>query len=119
MASATPDTTTNHRPGSGEPRASLDLGSVLARGAVAGLAGGLVFALANMWYADAHGKPPVAPFLAISTIFHGTKMPVMSQPDVIAGLVLHVALSLLFGIVFALAVTMLRLLERPPLRALP
>ncbi len=91
----------------------MDLGGVLARGAVAGLAGGMLFALANMWFADAHGEPPVAPFLAISTIFHGTKMPVMSQPDVIAGLVMHLALSLLFGIVFAVGVVLLRLPQRP------
>lgn len=112
MASAVPDTTTHHRPGSADGT-SLDLGAVLARGAVAGLAGGLLFALANMWYADAHGKPSVAPFLDISTIFHGTDKPVISQPDVIAGLVVHLGLSLLFGIVFALAVTMLRLTTRP------
>ncbi len=85
----------------------------MTRGAVAGLAGGLLFALANMWYADAHGKPLVAPFLAISTIFHGTDMPVMSQPDVIAGLVTHLGLSLLFGMVFAVGVTLLRLATRP------
>jgi hypothetical protein len=112
MTSAAPDTTTHHRPGS-DSGTSLDLGAVLTRGAVAGLAGGLLFALANMWYADAHGKPLVAPFLAISTIFHGTDMPVMSQPDVIAGLVTHLGLSLLFGMVFAVGVTLLRLATRP------
>ncbi len=115
MVSATPDTTSGHRPGSGAGGASMDLGAVLTRGAVAGLAGGVLFALANMWYADAHGKPPVAPFLAISTIFHGTKMPIMSAPDVIAGLVLHLRLSLLFGIVFAIGVVLLRLPQRPAL----
>ena len=96
-------------------RMPADIGAVLTRGAAAGLAGGLLFALANMWFATAHGKPSVAPFLSISTIFHASAMPVMSQPDVIAGLVLHLGLSLLFGIVFALMVTMLSLTARPPL----
>ncbi|MDQ2852011.1 MAG: hypothetical protein M3Y49_15025 [Actinomycetota bacterium] len=94
-------------------RMPADVGAVLTRGAAAGLAGGLLFALANMWFSTAHGKPSVAPFLAISTIFHASAMPVMSQPDVITGLVLHLGLSLLFGIVFALIVTMLGLSTRP------
>jgi len=105
MMTATLDTATPHSAGSSNHRGMLDVGAVLTRGAV--------FALANMWYADAHGQPVVAPFLAISTIFHGTDMPVMSQPDVIAGLVTHLGLSLLFGMVFALAVVMLRLATRP------
>lgn len=58
-------------------------------------------------------QTPVAPFLAVSTIFHHTKMPVMNQPDVIAGLVLRLGLSLLFGMVFAIGVTLLRLTQRP------
>lgn len=92
----------------------MDLGAVLARGAVAGLAGGMLL----RW--PTCGTPTRtanrrSPFLAISTIFHGTKMPVMSQPDVIAGLVLHLALSLLFGIVFAIGVVLLRLPQRRPL----
>ena len=110
---ATHYTPTPRSPSSGNHRGMLDVGAVLARGAVAGLAGGVLFALANMWCADAHGQPVVAPFLAISTIFHGTDMPVMSQPDVIAGLVTHLGLSLLLGMVFALAVAMLRLATRP------
>lgn len=114
MTSTTPDTTV-HPPDSTDHAAPLDIGAVLARGAVAGLAGGLLFALASMWYADAHGKPPIAPFLDISTIFHGTDMPVINANDVIAGLVTHLALSLLFGIVFGLAVAMLRLAQRPTL----
>lgn len=113
MSSATPDTATNHAAGASGQGGATDVGAVMARGAVAGLAGGVLFALANMWYADAHRKPPVAPFLAISTIFHHTKMPVMSQPDVIAGLVLHLGLSLLFGMVFAIGVVVLRLTQRP------
>ncbi|UZJ23638.1 hypothetical protein RHODO2019_10465 [Rhodococcus antarcticus] len=95
----------------------MDIGAVLSRGAVAGLAGGLMFALANMWFSAAHGKPLVAPFLAISTIFHGSSELVMDQPDVIAGLVLHLGLSLVFGMVFAVGVAMLHLGSPPDLLA--
>ncbi len=98
----------------GDPRrASLDIGAIVTRGATAGLAGGLLFALSNMWYSGAHGKPIVAPFLSISTIFHASDKPMMSQPDVIAGLVLHLGLSLVFGIVFALGVSLTGVDRKP------
>ena len=96
------------------PPAPRDWGGLFTRGAVAGLVGGFAFILANMWYSDAHGKPAVAPFLAISTIFHGTDMPNLNQPtDVVVGLVTHFALAMLFGIVFALGVGILRLGRMP------
>lgn len=94
-------------------RSGGDIGAIFARGATAGLVGGLVFALANMWFAASGGKPAVAPFLAISTIFHASPMPVMDPAEVVIGLVTHVALSVLFGIVFAVAVTVLGLGRRP------
>jgi len=53
----------------GTSRASLGLGALCARGAIAGLVAGFAFILANMWYAGAHGKPSVAPFRDISTVF--------------------------------------------------
>lgn len=55
-------------------------------------------------HAGAHGKPSVAPFLDISTIFHGQKMPVVSPENVVVGLVTHIALSMLFGVVFAVLI---------------
>jgi hypothetical protein len=96
-------------------RPPLDIGALCARGAIAGLVAGFTFVLANMWYADAHGKPAIAPFLDISTIFHGSDKPNLNNAsvDVVAGLVTHFALSMLFGIVFALGVAILRL-ARPP-----
>lgn len=77
------------------------------------MAGGFVFVLANMWYATTHDKPAVAPFLDISTIFHVSPTPVIAPDEVVIGLVLHFALSLLFGVVFAAAVAVLRLGVRP------
>ena len=94
----------------GTSRAPLDLGASCARGAIAGLVAGFAFILANMWYAGAHGKPSVAPFLDISTIFHGSDAPNLNNApfDVVVGLVTHFALSMVFGIVFALAVGFFR-----------
>jgi hypothetical protein len=87
------------------------LGDLLARGAVAGFAAGLAFLLANMGYATTQGKPAVAPLMDISTIFHGTSRPASMTPtsDMIAtGLVTHAALSIVFGMAFALLVPFLR-----------
>jgi hypothetical protein len=96
-------------------REPLDLGALCTRGAIAGLVGGFAFVLANMWYADAHGKPAIAPFLDISTVFHGSDAPNLNNAavDVVAGLVTHFALSMAFGIVFALAVGIFRLARMP------
>lgn len=107
--------TDDDQDGVGRPRLNLglDVGARVVRGAVAGLAAGTLFILANMWFAQAHGKPLVAPFLSISTIFHGSDKPVIDPTNVIAGVVLHAGLSMLFGIVFALLVGLFRLDRRP------
>src|SRR5687767_10612283 len=83
------------------------LGDLFTRGAVAGLAAGFVFLLANMAYATTQGKPALAPFMDISTIFHGTDQPASMTPtvDMLAtGAVVHITLSIAFGVVFALLV---------------
>jgi uncharacterized membrane protein YagU involved in acid resistance len=84
------------------------LGDVFTRGAVAGISAGFVFLLANMAYATTQDKPSLAPFMDISTIFHGTDEPASMTPtlDMLAtGAVTHISLSIAFGIVFALLVT--------------
>jgi hypothetical protein len=83
------------------------LGDLFTRGAVAGIASGFVFLLANMAYATTQGKPSLAPFMDISTIFHGTDRPASMTPtlDMLAtGAVTHFSLSIAFGVVFALLV---------------
>src|ERR671925_1391874 len=83
------------------------LGDLFTRGAVAGVAAGFVFLLANMAYATTQDKPALAPFMDISTIFHGTGRPASMTPtvDMLAtGAVVHISLSIAFGIVFALLV---------------
>jgi uncharacterized membrane protein YagU involved in acid resistance len=83
------------------------LGDLFTRGAVAGIAAGFVFLLANMAYATTQGKPSLAPFMDISTIFHGTDEPASMTPtvDMLAtGAVTHITLSIAFGVGFALLV---------------
>lgn len=87
---------------------SRDLGGLLTRGAVGGLTAGWGFILANMWFAVSQGGPAVAPFLAISTVFHASAKPDPSPENVVVGLTLHLALSLAFGLGFALLVPLLR-----------
>jgi hypothetical protein len=74
----------------------------LARGVVAGLAAGLLFLLANMWYADSQGMPAVAPLYDISTIFHFADKPQPSPENMAVGLIVHLTLSAGFGATFAL-----------------
>lgn len=94
----------------GEPeQRPLDLGGLLARGAVAGLVAGMGFLLANMWYAVSQGMPGIAPLYVISTVFHASSAPVALPAEAVLGLATHVLLSLGFGMGFAvLLVPMLR-----------
>jgi uncharacterized membrane protein YagU involved in acid resistance len=88
-------------------RLRQDVGDLFTRGAIAGIAAGFVFLLANMGYATTQGKPSLAPFMDISTIFHGTDRPASMTPtvDMLAtGAVVHISLSIAFGIVFAILV---------------
>jgi hypothetical protein len=73
----------------------------LARGVVAGIAAGLLFLLANMWYADNQDLPAVAPLYDISTIFYFTDQPDPVPENAAVGLVVHLALSAGFGALLA------------------
>ena len=84
-----------------------DLESRLVRGAVGGVFAGLIFLLGNMWFADSQGMPAVAPLLDISTIFHFSDQPEVSPENVAIGLIVHLVLSMAFGIAFALVVPLL------------
>ncbi|NUR78660.1 MAG: hypothetical protein HOQ28_20525 [Thermoleophilia bacterium] len=88
-------------------RLAWNIGDLFTRGTAAGIAAGFVFLLANMAYATNQGKPSLAPFMDISTIFHGTDKPASMTPtlDMLAtGAIVHISLSIAFGIVFALLV---------------
>jgi hypothetical protein len=109
--------TTRQRPLTAAATPTFDVGAVLARGAIGGLTAGIGFILANMWFSVVNGKPAVAPFLAISTVFRAAPKPVLTPQalpvEVVTGVVLHTALSLAFGIGFAVLVTLLPWLARP------
>lgn len=94
------------------PGAVDDIGALLSRGAVAGLVAGLAFIVASMYFADYSDKRTVAPFLAISTIFHGSAKPIMTAAalpaEVVTGVILHLAFSISFGIGFAVITRAIR-----------
>jgi hypothetical protein len=73
----------------------------LARGVVAGIAAGLLFLLANMWYADSQDLPAVAPLYDMSTIFYFTDQPDPRPENAAIGLVVHLTLSAGFGVLLA------------------
>lgn len=92
---------------------NLPIDALITRGVAAGLAGGLVFILVNMFAAQSAGKPPIAPFVAISTLLRFSDMPI-TEPmsavptEVALGIVVHLFNSVLFGVVFALIAPLLR-----------
>jgi len=90
----------------------LDVGGLLARGAIAGIVAGMAFLLAEMWFAVSQGKPGISPLYAISTVFHASSAPLLVPSEPILGLTTHIVLSLGFGMGFAL-------LFVPWLRSLP
>lgn len=89
---------------------------LFSRGVLAGLAAGIPFLLIEMAYFTTIGKPPIAPLLAISTIFHGTDVPTAVPAqipvDAITGLVLHLGNSMAFGLGFVVLVAALAPLRR-------
>ena len=80
----------------------------LVRGAVGGVAAGLVFAAVTMWFADSTGGKAEMPLRMISTIVKGDAAMAAGTSDPTVGVVVHVLLSALFGMVFALAVPRFR-----------
>ena len=88
-------------------------GDRITRGTVAGLFAGIVFLIAQMgWAVEQLGKPAVAPLLDMSTIFNNidTLSPSMliAPDNLLIGLVTHLTLTMLFGIVFAFIAAFLR-----------
>lgn len=79
----------------------LDLGGLLARGAIAGIVAGMSFLLADMWFAVSQGRPGISPLYAIATVFHASRAPVPTPSEAVLGLATHIVLSLGFGMGFA------------------
>jgi uncharacterized membrane protein YagU involved in acid resistance len=80
----------------------------LLRGAVGGILAGMVFAAVTMWFADSTGGKVTMPLHMISTIVKGDKAMAAGTTSVGLGLLVHLVLSALFGVLFALAVPRLR-----------
>jgi uncharacterized membrane protein YagU involved in acid resistance len=84
------------------------LAARLLRGAVGGILAGIVFAAVTMWFADSTGGTANMPLHMISTIVKGDKAMAAGTTSVGLGLVVHLVLSALFGMLFALAVPRFR-----------
>jgi hypothetical protein len=103
-----PASTSMHDRSAGRPAWSDMIGRLLTTGAVAGLVAGFTFILANMIYVTSQGMPAISPFLAIGTIFFFDDAPQMSLNYAITGVITHFSLAILFGMVFAAFVPLLR-----------
>ena len=76
----------------------------LLRGAIGGIVAGLVFIGVTMWFADSLPKgAPGNPLRLISTIVLGESALMDGTADVGTGWAVHLVLSALFGMAFALA----------------
>ncbi len=80
----------------------LNRASWLVGGAVGGILAGAVFLAATMWFATSVGDPVKGPLLMISSIVKGDDAMMTGSASVGVGLVVHLGLSALFGVVFAL-----------------
>jgi uncharacterized membrane protein YagU involved in acid resistance len=89
---------------SGEER----LAARLLRGAVGGILAGMVFAAVTMWFTDSTAGKADMPLRMISTIVKGDQAMTAGTTSVGLGLVVHLVLSALFGMLFALVVPRLR-----------
>jgi hypothetical protein len=94
---------TNRIGGTEEP-----LGRRLVRGAVGGVAAGLVFAAVTMWFAHSTGGKAEMPLRMISTIVEGDQAMAAGTTSLALGVAVHMVLSALFGMAFALAVPWFR-----------
>jgi uncharacterized membrane protein YagU involved in acid resistance len=80
----------------------------LIRGGLGGLVSGILFAVATMWFVTTLDMPAKTPLLMISTIVLGDEAMATGEASVPVGLVVHLVLSALFGVVFAALVSRLR-----------
>jgi uncharacterized membrane protein YagU involved in acid resistance len=89
-------------------RRAEPLASRLLRGAVGGVLAGMVFAAVTMWFTDSTAGKADMPLRMISTIVKGDTAMAAGTTSVGLGVLVHLVLSALFGMLFALAVPRLR-----------
>lgn len=85
-----------------------DLDRRIAYGIVGGTFAGLLFLLANMWFADSQELPAVAPLYDISTIFYFSDAPKPEPVNAVVGLVVHLTLAAGFGAALAVLAPLAR-----------
>lgn len=100
--------TTPARGGTPTKRPSAALTSFALRGALGGIAGGVVFGALNMWFAHSMGMPADMPLMMIATIVQGEAALAAGTASSVLGLVVHMILSASFGVVLALLIRRLR-----------
>ncbi len=89
---------------------SHDLRERVVVGAVSGVAAGVIFAMASMIYAHIEGPGVWAPPHMIATILGFEMAPTFSAAPVLAGLMMHMVLSAMYGAAFTLVLAPLRTL---------
>lgn len=75
------------------------------RGAVGGAVAGVVFGALNMWFAQSQGMPADMPLQMIATIVQDEEAMAAGTASPVLGLVVHMVLSMAFGVGLALLVT--------------
>ena len=80
----------------------------VVRGVVGGELAGATFALVTMWFATSMGAEAKMPLLMMSTIAAGRDSMTSGTASIAAGVGVHLTLSALFGVLFALAVPRMR-----------
>jgi uncharacterized membrane protein YagU involved in acid resistance len=89
-------------------RRAEPLASRLLRGAVGGVLAGVVFMAVTMWFTDSTAGKADMPLRMISTIVKGDTAMAAGTTSVGLGVLVHLVLSALFGMLFSLAVPRLR-----------
>jgi uncharacterized membrane protein YagU involved in acid resistance len=84
------------------------MGARLVRGAIGGFLAGLVFIGVTMWFATTQGSAALGPAKMISTIALGAGALQGGSASAPLGVVIHVVLSIVYGMVFALFVGKMR-----------
>jgi hypothetical protein len=101
--------TTNARPPAvGADRTPENIKVRLARGAVAGAIAGGLFIAVTMWFATTVGDPAKGPLMMISTIVKGDGAMAAGTADPAVGALVHLALSVVYGMIFGVVAPVLR-----------
>lgn len=82
--------------------------SRVVRGVVGGEVAGAVFALLAMWYTTSVDQGRDAALLMISTVASGSDSVASGSAHVATGVIVHLALSALFGVIFSQFVPKMR-----------